>query len=396
MTQSFVFTSESVTEGHPDKLCDQISDAIVDEFLRRDRFSRVVAETAVATGLAFIAARFASQASVDLPTVARRVIDRVGYQGESFNARTCSIMTSINELADGRTGEVDEHDMSDEEIERIAASNLITLFGYACDQTPMLMPLPIWLSHKVARRLAAVRQSGDLPYLSPDGTIQVAVEFRDREPVRIHSVTVVTGLDDPKHRDGAGIEHDIRHRVVDPAFEGEPIAPDRDSHILINPGGPFPVGGPAAHAGLTGRKVAADTYGGFSRQSAAALSGKDPTRIDRVGAYAARYAARNVVAAHLARECEVQLSYSIGAARPVSLQVNTFGSGKISDAEIADRLRQTVDFRPGAIIRQFDLRDQPRRSQRGFYTQLAAYGHVGRQDIGLPWEVSDIKKALKG
>ncbi len=392
MTQDFVFASESVTAGHPDKLCDQISDAIVDQFLHGDRFSRVVAETALATGVAFIAARVRSRAGVDLPSIARDVIARVGYDSETFNARNCSVMTSVNELLPDLHDHVDEHEMSDAAMDRLPASHLVTVFGYACDHTPALMPLPIWLSRQLARRIAEVHQAGQCPYLTPDGTVQAAVEFRERRPSRIHSVTLVAALDAATAPDSATLERDLRRHVIDAAFANEAIAPDRDTEVFINPGVTFYGGGPAMHAGLTGRKMAADTYGGFSRQSAAALSGKDPTRIDRVGAYAARYAARSVVAAGLARECEVQLSYSIGSARPVSVQVDTFRTGQRPDPEIGDRISQVFDFRPAAIIRKFDLRNQP----AGFYKRLAAYGHVGRPDLNLPWEAEDKVTELGG
>ncbi len=396
MTQDFVFTSEAVTEGHPDKLCDQISDAIVDTFLRGDRLARVVAETAVTTGIAFIAVRFRARTTVDLPTVAREVIQRVGYDAETFNARTCSIMTSLNELSAESFDDLDERELADAAIDRMPASHLVTVFGYACDHTPALMPLPIWLARKLACRLAAVRRARRLDYLTPDGTVQVAVAFRDRRPQRIHSVTLVTAVEPAAAIDAGTLDRDLRRHVIEPAFADEAIAPDSESVVFINPGGTFYGGGPAMHAGLTGRKMAADTYGGFSRQSAAALSGKDPTRIDRTGAYAARFAARTVVAAGLARECEVQLSYSIGIARPVSVHVNTFGTGHITDAEIAGRIGELFDFRPAAIIRAFDLRGQPKREHQGFYEQLAAYGHVGRPDMELPWEAANLVEALAG
>ncbi|MCP5373712.1 MAG: methionine adenosyltransferase [Hyphomicrobiales bacterium] len=396
MKQDFVFTSESVTEGHPDKLCDQISDAVVDRYLAEDRFSRVVAETAVATGIVFIAIRVASRASVDVPSVARGVISRVGYDRDSFNAHSCSIMTSATELPASDYVEVDETDLDDAGLEQVPAGNLVTLFGYACTQTPALMPLPIWYAHKVARRLGEVRLTGELSYLTPDGTVQAGVEFRARRPHRLHSLSINACLDAADSPDPEQVTRDIRRRVIDAALEDEAIRPDRDTRLFINPKGSYGEGGPAAHAGLTGRKVAADTYGGFSRQASAALSGKDPSRIDRTGAYAARHAARNVVAAGLAGECEVQLSYSIGAARPVSVQVNTFGTGTVADPEIGERLRAAFDFRPAAIIRRFELRDQTTRRKGAFFSRLAAYGQVGRQDMGLPWELPDMAEALKG
>jgi S-adenosylmethionine synthetase len=388
MKKDFMFTSESVTEGHPDKLCDQISDAIIDHFLQQDPFSRVIAECAVSTGILFIAARFDSDASVDIPDIARQTINQIGYNREDFNAKTCSIMTSLNELPPSEYRFFDETQLTEEEIERIPVKNQVTVFGFACNQTAALMPLPIWLAHKLARRLTAARLQKQLSYLGPDGSVQVGVEFRSRQPYRIHSITLVASQNEAVpdlHR----LRDDLREYVVAPVFFDERIKPDDRTRIFINPDGPFIVGGPTLHAGLTGRKNAIDTYGEYSRHSGAALSGKDPTRIDRIGAYAARYAAKNVVAAGLASECEVQLSYSIGLSHPVSIQVETFGTGKISDPKIAERLEMHFDFRLAGIMRQFNLRYLPSTFKGGFYKKLAAYGHVGRMDVGLPWEMTD-------
>jgi S-adenosylmethionine synthetase len=396
MKTDFMFTSESVTEGHPDKLCDQISDAILDRFLQQDPYSGVITECAVSTAIVFIAARFASTASVDVPGVARQVINQVGYDQPTFNGKMCSIVTSLRELPSEERRVFDEHTLSDEEIERISVKNQVTVFGFACDQTSAFLPLPIWLAHRLARRLTSVRLQKILPYLAPDGKTQVGVEYRNRRPHRIHSLTVVGSQNVTALEGGPTLEtlrHDLQEAIVDFVFLEEPIRPDKKTRIFINPDGPFLVGGPSVHSGLTGRKNAIDTYGEFSRHSGAALSGKDPTRIDRVGAYAARYAAKNVVAAGLATECEVQLSYSLGLARPVSMQVETFGTGVIPDEEIAVRLGRHVDFRLAGILRQFNLRHLPATVRGGFYRKLAAYGHVGRMDIGLPWEVTD-KAAL--
>jgi S-adenosylmethionine synthetase len=394
MTQDFVFTSESVTEGHPDKLCDRISDAIVDGFLRHDPYSKIVAECAVATGIIFIAARFRSLAKLDIPNIARQVVSHVGYDREGFDARTCSIMTTFDEIPANEQRMVDEIEMSEEQIERLAADNQVTVFGFACDQTPALMPLPIWLAHKLARRIATVRLTNELSYLAPDGKTQVAVEFRDRRPARIHSITLIAALDPERAPQAARVETDLRESVAEAVFADEPIGLDDGTAIFVNPGGPFYVGGPSLHAGLTGRKNGIDTYGEFARQSGAALSGKDPSRIDRIGAYAARYAAKNIVAAGLARECEVQLSYTIGMSHPVSVQVNTFGTGAMRDEELSARLCRSVDFRPAAIVRDFNLRHLPAASKRGFFVRLAAYGQVGRLDMGLPWERTDICERL--
>ena len=393
MKRDFMFTSESVTEGHPDKLCDRISDAIVDHFLRHDPFTRVVTECAVATAIVFIAARFESDALIDFTKVARQVIKQVGYEESSFSAKTCSIVTSLKELPPSEYRHFDEQKLADAEIEAIAVKNQATVFGFACNQTPALMPLPIWLAHQLARRLREVRVQNILPYLTPDGKTQVGVEYRERQPYRIHSITIIASqypLDHSLSPDLKQLHQDIRETVIEPVFETEIIKPDQDTKIFINPDGPLIIGGPAAHSGLTGRKNAIDTYGEYSRHSGAALSGKDPTRIDRVGAYAARYAAKNVVAAGLADECEVQLSYSIGLARPVSIQVETFGTGKIADEEIKALLEKHFDFRLAGIIKQFNLRFLPALIKGGFYKQLATYGHVGRTDIGLvPWEETD-------
>ena len=399
MKADFMFTSESVTEGHPDKLCDQISDAIVDHILQRDPCSRVIAECAVSTAIVFIAARFSTSASIDFANIARQVIHQVGYVEHSFNAKTCSILTSLKELPAEESDSFDERHMSDEEIERIPVRNQVTVFGYACDQTSALMPLPIWLAHRLARRLASVRLQKLLPYLSPDGKAQVGVEYRDRRPYRIHSITVIAGQGRPSTAGGPDLkrlERDLREMVIHPILQEEEIKTDDGTRIFVNPDGPFIVGGPSIHSGLTGRKNAIDTYGEYSRHSGAALSGKDPMRIDRVGAYIARYAAKNVVSAGLARECEVQLSYSIGLSRPVSIQVETFGTGTLTDARIAQLLENHIDFRIAGILKQFNLRYLPSLIKGGFYRKLAAYGHVGRMDIGLPWEVTDKICVLKG
>lgn len=396
MKNNFMFTSESVTEGHPDKLCDQISDAILDRFLQQDPYSGVITECAVSTSIVFIAARFASTASVDVPSVARQVISQVGYDQPAFNGKTCSIVTSLRELPPEERRAFDERALSDEEIERIAVKNQVTVFGFACNQTPAFLPLPIWLAHRLARRLTSVRLQKILPYLAPDGKTQVGVEYRNHQPSRIHSLTVVGSQNAATAAGGPELktlQNDLREAIVEFVFQEEAIRPDEKTRIFINPDGPFIVGGPSVHSGLTGRKNAIDTYGEYSRHSGAALSGKDPTRIDRVGAYAARYAAKNIVAAGLATECEVQLSYSIGLSRPVSVQIETFGTGTLPDDEIAARLHQHFDFRLAAILRQFNLRHLPATVRGGFYRKLAAYGHVGRMDIGLPWEVTD-KAAL--
>jgi len=390
-----MFTSESVTEGHPDKLCDQISDAIVDRFLQQDPFSRVITECAVSTAIVFLAARFRSRATVDFATVAREVIGKIGYEQHAFNGRTCSVVTSLSELPMEDYSRRDERDFSDAEIERTPVKNQVTVFGFACNQTPSFLPLPIWLAHKLARQLTSVRLKATPPYLAPDGKTQVGIEYRKRRPHRIHSLTVIASQNQPSEPDLKTLTEEIRETVIRPVFADEPIQPDDQTRIFVNPDGPFIVGGPSVHSGLTGRKNAIDTYGEYSRHSGAALSGKDPTRIDRIGAYMARYAAKNVLAAGLAEECEVQLSYSIGLSRPVSVQVQTFGTGRIPDSEISSRLEERFDFRPAGIIRTFGLRHLPSAAQDGFYRKLAVYGHVGRTDLDLPWERTDRTDVLK-
>ena len=392
MQKDFMFTSESVTEGHPDKLCDQVSDAILDRFLQQDPYSGVIAECAVSTAIVFLAVRFAAQASVDIPNVARQVIDQVGYDQPAFNAKTCSIVTSLKELPAEDRRSFNEKELSEEEMDRIAVKNQVTVFGFACDQTPTLLPLPIWLAHQLARRLTAVRLQKLLPYLTADGKTQVGVEYRNRRPYRIHSITLVGSQTLSPTAGGPQLrrlQEDLKETVIDTVFQEEEIRPDNKTRIFINPDGPFIVGGPSVHSGLTGRKNAIDTYGEYSRHSGAALSGKDPTRIDRVGAYAARYAAKNVVAAGLAAECEVLLSYSIGLSCPVSVQVETFGTGTILDEDIAALLTRHCDFRLAGILKQFNLRFLPATTKDWFYKKLATYGHVGRMDISLPWEVTD-------
>ena len=394
MKKDFMFTSESVTEGHPDKLCDQISDAIVDHFLQKDPCSRVIAECAVSTAIVFIAARFSSAESIDFSNIARQVISQIGYDQNTFNAKTCSVLTSLKELPAEKCS-FDEKTLDDKAIDRITVKNQVNVFGFACNQTSALMPLPIWLARKLSRRLASARLQKILTYLSPDGKTQVGIEYRNRKPKRIHSITVIASQNQEDTPNLKQLRDEIRQAVIEQVFLDEEVQPDAKTRIFVNPDGPFIIGGPSVHSGLTGRKNAIDTYGEYSRHSGAALSGKDPMRIDRVGAYAARYAAKNVVVAGLADECEVQLSYSIGLARPVSIQVETFGTGKLSDEAIAALVEQHFDFRLAAIVKQFSLRHLPSIVKGGFYRKLAAYGHVGRMDIGLPWELTDQASLLR-
>ena len=397
MKRDFIFFSESVTEGHPDKLCDQISDAIVDRFLQEDFSSAIVAECAVSTGIVFIAARFVSDAVVDVSQVARSKIADVGYDQADFNPRTCTIVTSLKELPPEARLRFDEEGMSTEDFDAIPVRNAVTAFGFACDQTPSLMPVPIYLAHQFARRLTFVRRERILAYLMADGTVQVGVEYRDRRPLRVHSITIVAGHGASAVSDklnSTRLTSEMREAVIEPVLKDTELCADRETQIYVNPEDAFMAGGPALHSGLTGRKNAIDTYGEYSRHSGSALSGKDPSRIDRVAAYVARYAAKNVVAAGLASECEVQLSYMIGLAHPVSLQVETFNTGVIDEGRIADLLPKFFDFRLGGILKEFTLRLLPSAGKDGFYQRLAAYGHMGRSDLEVPWEKTDKAELL--
>jgi S-adenosylmethionine synthetase len=393
MKNHTMMTSESVTEGHPDKLCDQISDAVVDHFLMQDPYAKIRAECAVSSAVVFIAARFSSDATVDFSHVARKVIDQIGYDQKDFNAKTCSILTSVQQASPDKYRLFREHEISEEEIDRIAVKNQVTVFGFACDQTPALMPLPIWLAHKLARRLSTIRRQKSLPYIMPDGKVQVGVEYRDTRPHRIHSVTITASQKKENEPDLQTLHQDIVKHVVEPTFEGETTRPDKETRIFVNPDGPF-LGGPSTHSGLTGRKNAIDTYGEYSRHSGKALSGKDPLRIDRVGAYAARHTAKNLVAAGLAASCEVTVSYSIGLTQPVSLAVDTRGTGTIPDDQLTERVRKCFDFRLAGILKRFNLRYLPSMHPEGFYQKLATYGHFGRTDLDLPWERADMIHAL--
>lgn len=396
MSDDFIFTSESVTTGHPDKLCDQVSDAVVDGFLKQDPNSSIVAESAVSSGILFISAHYASQASVDIPNLARGVIREVGYSKDVFDADACTILTSFMDHTATDYRPFDLDNMNNAEIGRIAAKQQVTVFGYACDQTDALIPLPIWLAHRLADTLDSPEVAKQLPYLLPDGKSQVGIEYRDGQPSRIHSITLVASQSEAGAVDPDRLRSDLIDLVVEPVLKGENYKADGKTGIFVNPEGPVIGGGPSAHSGLTGRKTGIDTYGEYARHSGAALSGKDPLRIDRVGAYAARYAAKNLVAAGLAKECEVQLSYTIGSAEPVSVRVRTFGTGEgVEDAKLADRLSGVIDFRLGGIVRDLGLQHLPGEHAGSFYQKLAVYGHMGRVDIDVPWERTDKAGALK-
>ena len=410
--RNFLFTSESVTEGHPDKVCDQISDAILDEFLSKDKQSRVAAETTVTTGMALVCGEITADCYVDIPQIVRNTIKNIGYVGHNsggFDADTCAVLTSIDEqstdIGNGvnKAFETRENNSSTSttETEELGAGDQGIMFGYACNETPELMPLPISLAHKLSYRLAQVRKLGLVNYLRPDGKSQVTVEYVDGKPSRIHTVLLSTqhnpsinGVEDNQKVQEI-INQDLRKHVIDYVFASESIKPDADTIILINPSGRFVIGGPQGDSGLTGRKIIVDTYGGYSRHGGGAFSGKDPTKVDRSAAYASRYVAKNIVASGLADKCEIELAYAIGVAEPVSIMVDTFGTGKISDDEISALVSKNFDLRPAAIIKQFDLRNLPSKNGGKFYQLLAAYGHMGRTDIDVPWEHTDKAETLK-
>jgi S-adenosylmethionine synthetase len=394
MADDFIFTSGSLTVGHPDKLCDRISDAVVDRFLREDPLAQVNAECAVATGILFLALRYASPAAIEAAGVAREAIRAAGYTRGGFKAGSCSIMTSLGEMDDGRPCR-DERDLDPAEYDAMPADHQVTLFGFACDQSPSYLPLPIHLAHAVARRMDALRGDGTLPGLMPDGQSQVSVAYRERRPAQVPAVAVVTGSWPEGYGEVASLQRDVEELVVRPVLEQEAPGLAGTTKVLVNPHGKLLQGGPEMHAGLTGRKTAIDTYGEYARHSGAALSGKDPGRIDRAGAYAARQAALCVVAAGLARECEVQLSYGIGLAQPLGLDVETFGTATLPDEEIKRRLRAAFDFRPAAILARLGLRHLPGERRAPFYEALATYGHMGRADLAPPWEDTAPAELLK-
>ena len=403
----YVFTSESVTEGHPDKICDQVSDAVLDALLAQDSTSRVACETVVNTGLCMITGEVTSKAQVDFIHLVRDVIRDIGYSGAragGFDATSCAVLVALDQQSPDIAQGVDEADDHEgDPLDKVGAGDQGIMFGYACNETPELMPLPISLAHRLARRLAEVRHNGTLDYLLPDGKTQVSVVYENDKPIEIDTILIstqhtaeVTGLTDEQEVRNR-ISEDLWTHVVLPATADLPLKPDRaNCRYLVNPTGKFVVGGPQGDAGLTGRKIIVDTYGGYARHGGGAFSGKDPTKVDRSAAYAARYVAKALVAAGLANRVEVQLSYAIGVAKPVSILVESFGSGKVSNAELTDLVQEHFDLRPGAIIEQFKLREMPSLNGGRFYRDTAAYGHFGRPDLNLPWEnVADKAAALK-
>ncbi|MCG9884387.1 MAG: methionine adenosyltransferase [Cyanobacteria bacterium] len=408
MARRYLFTSESVTEGHPDKICDQISDTILDALLAADPASRVAAEVVVNTGLVLITGEISSQTQLNFVELARRKIAEIGYTDadNGFSANSCAVMVALDEqspdIAQGvNVAHESREGSSEEQLDAIGAGDQGLMFGFACDETPELMPLAASLAHRLARRLAAVRKTGELAYLRPDGKTQVTAIYEDGQPVGIDTILIST-QHDPAIADltedaaiQAKIREDLWAHVVTPVFADCAVKPDDHTRFLVNPTGKFVVGGPQGDSGLTGRKIIVDTYGGYARHGGGAFSGKDPTKVDRSAAYACRHVAKNIVAAGLAKKCEIQVSYAIGVARPTSITVETFGTGTLDEALLLKLVEANFELRPAGIIEAYDLRHLPGQRGGRFYQDVAAYGHFGRTDLDLPWERLDRVEALK-
>ena len=408
MSNNYLFTSESVTEGHPDKICDQISDTILDAILAQDPASRVAAEVVVNTGLVLVTGEITTKAQVNYVDLVRSKIAEIGYTHaeNGFSANSCSVLIALDEqspdISQGVTSAQEQREqLSDSELDKIGAGDQGLMFGYACNETPELMPMPISLAHRISRRLAEVRKNGDFTYLRPDGKTQVSVQYEDGKPVGIDTILVST-----QHTESIGdlsdntavqkkIKEDLWSAVVQPVFADIDLKPNDDTRFLVNPTGKFVIGGPQGDSGLTGRKIIVDTYGGYSRHGGGAFSGKDPTKVDRSACYASRYVAKNIVAAGLADKCEVQVSYAIGVARPVSVFIETFGTAKVDENSLLDLVRQHFELRPAGIIQTLNLRNLPKERSGRFYQEVAAYGHFGRTDLDLPWEKTDKADILK-
>ncbi|MEN9517595.1 MAG: hypothetical protein RLZZ381_183 [Cyanobacteriota bacterium] len=408
MSSNYLFTSESVTEGHPDKICDQISDTILDAILAQDPASRVAAEVVVNTGLVLVTGEITTKAQVNYVDLVRSKIAEIGYTHaeNGFSANSCSVLVALDEqspdISQGVTSAQEQREeLSDSELDQIGAGDQGLMFGYACNETPELMPMPISLAHRISRRLAEVRKQGDLTYLRPDGKTQVSVQYEDGKPVGIDTILVST-----QHTETIGdlsdntaiqkkIKDDLWSAVVEPAFANLDLKPNDHTRFLVNPTGKFVVGGPQGDSGLTGRKIIVDTYGGYSRHGGGAFSGKDPTKVDRSASYACRYVASNIVAAGLADKCEVQVSYAIGVARPVSIFIETFGTAKVAEDSLLDLVKQHFELRPAGIIQTLNLRNLPQERGGRFYQDVAAYGHFGRTDLDLSWEKTDKAELLK-
>ncbi|GFR39175.1 S-adenosylmethionine synthase [Insulibacter thermoxylanivorax] len=391
MAERRLFTSESVTEGHPDKICDQISDAVLDAFLEVDPYARVACEVSVTTGLVLVIGEVSTKADyVDIPAIVRNTLRDIGYVRAKygFDAETCAVLTSLNEqspdIAQGVDVALEAREGKEPIEDAIGAGDQGIMFGYATNETDEMMPMPIALAHRLARRLAEVRKDGTLPYLRPDGKTQVTIEYEGDKPVRVDTIVISTQHQEDVTQEQ--IHRDLREHVIRPVVPEEFL--DEDTRYFINPTGRFVIGGPQGDAGLTGRKIIVDTYGGYARHGGGAFSGKDPTKVDRSGAYAARYVAKNIVAAGLADKVEIQLAYAIGVAQPVSISIDTFGTGQVSESKLVEIVRKNFDLRPAGIIKMLDLR-------RPIYRQTAAYGHFGRTDLDLPWERTDKAEILK-